>query len=143
MFFHVLSCSFIFLSFFFHFLFLCWVLNQNLINLGLNFVTISLDSSYVENHFLGSSRGVETPPLGPLFLLFLFFCSFFFFFFFFFVFFLLLIFPFFHFCSFLHFFDFLMVFHFLFSIFRRKSFFFSFFLYFFQRCFIAGISIRV
>ena len=49
----------------------------------------------------------------------------------------------FHFFSFfVHFFIFY-VFHFLFSFFPKKSFFFSFFLYFLQICFIAGISIRV
>ena len=43
--------------------------------LGLNFVAISLDSSYVKNQFLGPSRmGVGT-PLGPLFLFFLLFFS--------------------------------------------------------------------
>ena len=40
--------------------------------MGLNFVTISLDSSYVENQFFGPSRGgVFGTPLGPLFLFFL------------------------------------------------------------------------
>ena len=52
MFFHVLSCSFIFFVFVGCFL-------------GLNFVTISLDNSYVKNQFLGPSR---VPLLGPLFL---------------------------------------------------------------------------
>ena len=80
MFFHVLlSCSFMFfhfsfmffhfssivLSFFFHFpsfsfIFLPFSLlgAQNLIFLGLNFVTISLDNSYVKNQFWGPSRVV-------------------------------------------------------------------------------------
>ena len=66
--FHLLSCSFIFFHFpsfsffsfiFFHFLSFSFILlgAQNLIFLGLNFVTISLDSSNVKNHFLGPSRG--------------------------------------------------------------------------------------
>ena len=44
---------------------------QNLIFLDLNFVTISLDSSYVKNQFLGPSQVVGGTPLGPLFLFFL------------------------------------------------------------------------
>ena len=52
MFFHVLSCSFMF----FHFLCLCWVLK--IFFSGLNFVRISLHSSYVKNQFLGPSRGL-------------------------------------------------------------------------------------
>ena len=55
MFLHVPSCSFIFL----HFLCLCWVLK--IFFFGLNFVTISLDSSSVKNHFLGPSRVVKKP----------------------------------------------------------------------------------
>ena len=68
MFFHVLSFSYIFLSFFsffhfsfssifFQFLSLSLLGAQNLIFLGLNFVTISLDSSYVKNKILGPSPG--------------------------------------------------------------------------------------
>ena len=96
MFFHVLLCSFIF----FHFLSFSLLGAQNLIFFwGLNFVTISLDSSYVKNQFLGPSRVVVVgTPLGPLFLFFLFFSRFFL------SFFLLFIFSFFlFFCSFLHF----------------------------------------
>ena len=93
-FFHFLSFSFIF-----------FVGCSNLIFfLGLNFVTIALNNSYVKNHFLGTSR-VGRYPFGPSFLLFLllFFSRFLFFF-------------------------LLFIFHF----FRRKSFFFSFFLYSFK-----------
>ena len=101
---HVLSFSFIFyhfchfLSFFFHFLCLYWGA-QNLIFLGLNFVTISLDSSYVKNQFLGPSRVVGT-PLGPLLLFSYFFFSRFF------VFFLAFFFTFSHFLFISSFFDF-------------------------------------
>ena len=105
-FFHFLSFSFIFFHFlslsfiFFHFLSFSLSLlgAQNLIFfLGLNFVTISLDSSYVKNQFLGPSRGV---PHWTLFS----FCSYFFFSPVFLSFFLLLIFSIFlFFCSFLHF----------------------------------------
>ena len=137
MFLHFLPFYFIF----FHFLFLSFSFSllcaQNLIFLGLNFVTISLDSSCVKKHFLGPSRGWVLHPFGSSFPFFPFvfspvFCLFF----------LLFIFLFFLiFCSFLHFFDFLMCF--IFSIFsEEKSVFFSFFLYFFQLCFIAGISVR-
>ena len=72
-FFHVLSCSFMF----FHFLSCSLSLlgAQNLIFLGLHFVTISLDSSSVKNQFLGPSRVVFLTPLGPLFLFFPIFCS--------------------------------------------------------------------
>ena len=129
MFFHFLSFSFIFFVFV--------GCSKSDFFLGLNFVTISLDSSCVKNSFWGPSRVVT--PLGPLFLFFLLFFSRFFL-----SFFLLFIFSFFLiFCSFLHFLIF-HVFHFLFfHFFRRKSFFFSFFLYFFQIFFIAGVSIRV
>ena len=99
---------------------------QNLIFfLGLHCVTISLDSSFVQNQFLGPSRVVISggTPLGALFL----FLSYFFFFSRFLSFFLLFIF---HFLFISSFFDFLMFFIFHFS--PRKSFFFSFFLYFFQ-----------
>ena len=52
---------------------------QNLIFLGLNFATISLDSSYVKKsicwaHF--GERGMGLTALGPLFLFFLFFLVF-------------------------------------------------------------------
>ena len=40
---------------------------QNLIFLGLNFVTISLDSSDVKNQFLGPSRVVPFGPSFPFF----------------------------------------------------------------------------
>ena len=43
---------------FFHFLSFSLLGAQNLFFLGLNFVTISLDSSYVKNQFLGPSRVV-------------------------------------------------------------------------------------
>ena len=68
-----LSFSFIF----FHFLCLCWVLKIGFF-LGLNFVTISLDSSCVKNQFWSPSRGVCMYPLWALFSLFsiLFFCFF-------------------------------------------------------------------
>ena len=58
---HFLSCSFIF----FHFLSFSLSLlgAQNLIFWGLNFVTISLDSSYVKNQFLGPSGVVLNPFL--------------------------------------------------------------------------------
>ena len=57
---------------FFHFLSFSLSLlgAQNLIFFGLNFVTISLDSSYVKNQFLGPSRVVGA-PVGPRFLFFL------------------------------------------------------------------------
>ena len=91
--------------------------------MGLNFVTISLDSSHVKNQFLGPSRVV---PLWALFSFFppffspVFFCLF-------------SSFLFFHFSQFLNissFFDFFNVFHFLFSFFRKKKFLFFFFLVF-------------
>ena len=103
-FFHFLSCSFIFFHFllfsliFFHFLsffFIFFVFvgcSKSVFFLGLNFVTISLDSSYVKNQFWGPSRVV---PLWALFSFF--FLPFFLLFFVFFSFFLI-------FCSFLHFF---------------------------------------
>ena len=95
--------------------------------LGLNFVTISLDSSYVKNHFLGPSWLVFFSPLGPLFLFFLlFFLPLFVF---------LLAFYFFIFCLFY----FLMFFIFFFHFFRRKSFFFSLFMYFFQIIFLLAL----
>ena len=110
--FHFLSFSFIFFHFLsfsfisFHFLCLCWVLKIWFFS-GLNFVTISLDSSYVTNQFLGPSR-------GPLFLFSTFFFSRFL------SFFLLLIFSFFSF--FVHFFIFLIfhVFHRLFLFPKKK-----------------------
>ena len=83
MFFHVLSCSFMFFHFlsssfiFFHFLSFSLLGAQNLIFFGLNFVAISLDSSYVKKSIFGPISGGGT-PLGPLFLFFLFFLPFFF-----------------------------------------------------------------
>ena len=62
-----LSFLFLFLCFFsFSFIFFFFVGAQNLIFLGLNFVTISLDSSYVKNQFLGPSRVVHTGEEGTL-----------------------------------------------------------------------------
>ena len=104
---------------------------------------ISLNSSYVKNQSLGPSRegggegewyhdrfGPSFPFFHIFFSRFLFFSCFLFF-----------LFSFFFISSF---FDFLMFFHFPCSFFsEEKSFFFSFFLYFFQICFIAGVSIRV
>ena len=90
MFFHVPSFSFIFLhflsflplfffiflSFFFQFFIFLHFLSFSFIFFvgcsksdffsGLKFVTISLDSSYVKNQFLGPSRVVYT-PFGPSF----------------------------------------------------------------------------
>ena len=80
---------------------------------GLNFVTISLDSSCVKNQFLGPSRGYHTPPLGPLFLFPHFFLPFF-------VFFLAFYFSFFSF--FVHFFIFVfLMFFILFFIFSEEK----------------------
>ena len=71
-FFHFLSFSFIFFNLLSFSLSLLGA--QNLIFLGLNFVTLTRDSSHVKNQFLGPSWVVGT-PLGPLFLFFqLFFC---------------------------------------------------------------------
>ena len=115
MFFHFLSFSIIF----FDFRCLCWVLKICFFGGGLNFVTISLYSSYVKNQFLGPSRVVPSGPSFPFFPTFfwlpfyVFFLAFYF-----------LIFLFF--CSFLHFLVFLMFFIFFFHFFRRKRFFFSF-----------------
>ena len=132
--FHFLSFSFIF----FHFLSFSLSLfcAQNLIFfLGLKFVTISLDSSYVKNQFWGPSRGVIKTPLGPLFLFFLlFFLQLFL------SFFLLFIFIF---LIFVHFFIFVFsCFHF-FIFLKKKVSSFSFSCIFFQICFVAGISISV
>ena len=116
-FFHFLSCSFMF----FHVLSFSLSLlgAQNLFFWGLKFVTISLDSSYVKNQFLGPSRVVLTRFLS-FFLLFYFF--------------IFLIF-----CS-LHFLNF-QCFSFSFIHFsEEKSFFFSFFLYFFQFFLLAVVS---
>ena len=72
--FYFLSFSFIFLHFpsfsfiFLNFPCLCWVLK--IFFLGLNFVTISHDSSYVKNQFLGPSRVVGNPFGPPVFLFF-------------------------------------------------------------------------
>ena len=77
MFCHVLSCSFMF----FHFLSFSFILffllgAENLIFFGLNFVTISLDSSNVKNHFFEPSRGAYFKKnFGPSFSLFLLFFS--------------------------------------------------------------------
>ena len=100
-FFHFLSFSFIFYHFllfsiiFFHFLsffifyhfrsfsFFFFVFvgcSKSDFFLGLNFVTISLDNSYVKNQFLGPSREVVVTPLGLLFLCSSFFFGIFFFF---------------------------------------------------------------
>ena len=109
-FFHFLflSLSFMFLSFFFDFLSFSFIFfhfsvfvgcSKSDFFLGLNFVTISLDSSYVKNQFGGISRVViGWYPLGPSFPFFpTFFLPFFVFFLaFYFSFFLIL-------CSFLHF----------------------------------------
>ena len=113
---------------------------QNLIFFGLNFVTISLDSSHVKNQFLDPSRVVGS-PLGPLFLFFLlcvsprffvFFLAFYIFHFFFF------------FVRFFFFFDFFLMFFFFFFIFLKKKFLLFFFLVFLPNIFfIAGVSIRV
>ena len=111
MFFHSLSCSLMFLSCSFCFSF-SLLGAQNLIFLGLNFVTISLDSSYVKKQLIlathlggGRGEGGVKYPFGPSFPLF--FLLFFVFF--------LAFFHFSHFCSFLHFLIFLNVFHYLFS----------------------------
>ena len=79
MFFHFLSFSFIFFHFlsfsfiFFYFLSLFLLGAQNLFFLGLNFVTISIDSSYVKNQFWGPSRvvpfGLSFPYVPPFFFL--------------------------------------------------------------------------
>ena len=145
MFFHFLSLSFTF----FHFLsfsiifydFLSFSLSfvgcsKSDFFLGLNFVTISLDNSYVKNQFLGPSR-VGT-LWAPLFFFFLIFSYFFPTVFLSFSCFLFFIFS--HFLCISSFFDFLMFFIFFFHFFRRK---FSFFWYFLQICFNAGVSIRV
>ena len=55
--------SFIFLSFFFHFL----GCSKSVFFWGLNFVTISLDSSCVKNQFLGPTRWRGGIPLWALF----------------------------------------------------------------------------
>ena len=67
-FFHFLSFSFIF----FHFLSFSFILlgAQNLIFLGINFVTISLDSSEVKNQFLAHLGRYSFGPSFPFFLLF-------------------------------------------------------------------------
>ncbi len=132
MFFHVRSFSFIFVhcrsfsiifSHFlsFSFIFFVFVGSQNLIFLGLNFVSISLDSSYVKNQFLGPSRVVVplwTLSFFPTFFSSRFFCLF--------PCFLFFIFSHFWFIS--SFFDFLMFF--IFSFFPKKKFLLFFFLVF-------------
>ena len=127
MFFHFLSFSFIFFDFSFSFSFIFFVFvgcSKSDFFLGLNFVTISLDNSFVKNQFLGPSRVVH--PFGPSFPFFptfffsRFFCLFSCFFFFQFL------------SFFVHFFIFwfLNVFHFLFSFFPKKKFLLFFFLVF-------------
>ena len=62
------SLFFHFLSFtFFHFLFLFVGCSKSDFFVGLNFVTISPDSSYVKNQFWCPSRGVCAHPFGPSF----------------------------------------------------------------------------
>ena len=125
-FFHFSFLSFSFISF--HFVSFSLLGAQNLIFLGINFVTISTDNSHVKNQFLGPSRGT---PLGPLFIFSLLFFSRFF------VFFLAFFSQF-----FAHFFIFLIFKCFSFSLFifsEEKSFFFSFFLYFFQIFFLLAL----
>ena len=101
MFFNVLSFSFIFFVF-------DWFSKSDFF-LGLNFVSICIDNSYVKNQFLGPSRVVKK-PFGPSFPFFPTFFSRFFFFF--------------LFIS--SFFDFLYVFHFFhFSEEKVSSFLFS------------------
>ena len=88
-FFHFLTCYFIFYHFlsfsiiFYHFqsfsfIFLSFSLSllgaQNMIFLCLNFVTISLDSSYVKNQFFGPISGGRY-PFGPSFPFFSYFFS--------------------------------------------------------------------
>ena len=114
MFFHVLSFSTIFVHLLFYFSFIHFYLSFIFFHvsfiffffvgcsksdfLGINFVTISIDSSYVKKQFLGPSQVV------PLWVLFSFFSYFFFLPFFFFVVFCLVFFHFFSF--FVHFFIF-------------------------------------
>ena len=97
-FFHFLSFVFHVSFIFFHFLSFSFSLlgAQNLIFSGLNFVTISLDSSYVKNQFLGPSRVV--PPWALFSFFSYFFSPVFLSFFLLFIFSFLIIF-----CSFLHF----------------------------------------
>ena len=99
-FFHFLTFSFIFflflsfsiiffqfsLIFFQIFFVFVWCSKPDFF-LGLNFVTISFDSSFVKNQFLGPSRVVVGTPLGPLVLFFPIFSCFIYIFFFFFFFF--------------------------------------------------------
>ena len=116
--FHCLSLSFIV----FHCLCLGWVLKIWFF-LGLNFVAISLDSSYVKKHFLGPSRDRALWALFSFFFLLFFlpffclFCCFFIFSFFFNIF-----------CSFLHFLIFLMFLIFFFHFSEEKVFFLIVFL---------------
>ena len=120
MFFHVLSFSFIF--------FVSVGFSKSDFFLGLNFVTISLDNSYVKNQFLGPSRVVPLWALLSFFLLLLFspvFCLFscFLYFHFFYIF-----------CSFLHFLNFF-CFSFSFFIFPKKKVVLFFFLVFLSNIF--------
>ena len=148
-FFHILSFSFLFFPFlsfsfiFFHFhsfsfIFFVFVgCSKSDVFLCLNFVTISLDSSYVKHQFLGPPR--VAPPLGPLFIFsYFFFLPFVVF---------LLAFYFFIFSHFLFissFFDFLMFF--IFSFFRKKkvsSFLFFVFLSNILNCWLQYQSLTV
>ena len=101
--------------------------------MGLNFVTISLDSSYVKNQFLGPSRVVGNPfgPSFPFFPTFFYpvfcLCSCFYFF-------IFLIF-----CSFLHILIYFNVFHFLFSFFQMKKYLLFFFLVFLSFFFLLAL----
>ena len=123
------TSEFSFSFIFFHFLsfFLSSLGAQNLFFWGFNFVTISLDSSYVKNQLLGPSRVVPLWALFSFFSYFVFlpfFCLFFLLFFYFFSF-------------FVHFFifDFLMFFIFFFSFFPKKKFLLLFFLVFLSNIF--------
>ena len=101
---------------------------QNLIFLGFNFVTISLDNSYVKNQFWGPSRVVSGgTPLGTLSLFPLLFSPLFFSFF--------LLFLFFHFFPFFVYFRFLMFFIYFFHFFPKKKFLLFFFLVFLSNMF--------
>ena len=89
--------------------------------LGLNFVTISLDSFLGKKTIFGPISGGT--PLGPLFLFSFFFFS--------------------RVLSFFLLFIFFYVFHFLFSFSPKKKFLLFFFLTFLSNIFLAGISIRL
>ena len=121
MFLHVLSCSFIF----FHFLSFSLSLlgAQNLIFSGLNFVTKINFWAHLGWYPFGPSFPFF-PVFSPVFFC-LFSCS--------------LFFHFSHFWFISSFWDFLMFFIFFFHFDRRKSFFFSFFLYFLQIFFLLAL----